>query len=477
MSPPNPTNSLNAGVSALESQKGTNVPGGSAVSAQSSLGDPSAQAHTLNRSTKVPDDSSVELEQQGGACAQPPALARNPRILDQFREVIARAGVVGEETNASILYLALTSRLLSKPVSIGLKGQSASGKSETVKQVLRFFPHEEVLEFTAMSQKSLIYSQQEYKHRTIVVYELTALREGVEDDMTSYLVRSLLSEGCIDYEVTVHAPGGFKTKRIRKEGPTNLIFTTTKTRVHAENETRVMSLNTDDSPAQTGRVLRAIADERDHPVDLSPWHELQEFVKSGEHRVTIPYAEHLAELIPPVAVRLRRDFNAFLSLIRANAILHQATRDRGPEGQIIATLDDYDEVRGLLADVLSEGVEATVAPDVRETVDAVGLRAESNGVTVRELSLDLKLDRSTASRRLKKAGEAGYVRNLENRRGVPGRWVLADPLPEHVQVLPDTVQLARSLEVPRPEADHTDGVCRCAPESEGENAERWESEI
>ncbi|MET0704472.1 MAG: hypothetical protein ABWY93_32900, partial [Mycobacterium sp.] len=102
--------------------------------------------------------------------------------------------------------------------------------------------------------RALVYSTEQYAHRTLVVYEVTALREGVEDDMTSYFVRSLLSEGRIDYEVTVRdKDGGFTTKKIVKEGPTNLIFTTTKTRVHAENETRILSLATDDSRAQTAR--------------------------------------------------------------------------------------------------------------------------------------------------------------------------------------------------------------------------------
>ena len=32
--------------------------------------------------------------------------------------------------------------------------------------------------------------------------------------------------------------------------------------------------------------------------------------------------------MPPVAVRLRRDFGAVLGLIRAHALLHQATRGR-----------------------------------------------------------------------------------------------------------------------------------------------------
>ena len=84
----------------------------------------------------------------------------------------------------------LTSRLLDKQVSAGVKGHSASGKSYTVETVTKFFPPEAFLEFTAMSERALVYSPEEYAHRTIVIYEVTALREGVEDDMTSYFIRS-----------------------------------------------------------------------------------------------------------------------------------------------------------------------------------------------------------------------------------------------------------------------------------------------
>ena len=37
---------------------------------------------------------------------------------------------------------------------------------------------------------------------------------------------------------------------------------------------------------------------------------------------------------------IRRDFMTLLNLIRAHAILHQATRERDDRGRVVATLDD-----------------------------------------------------------------------------------------------------------------------------------------
>ena len=54
------------------------------------------------------------------------------------RKAVHDLGLVGEEAMAKTVYLAITSRLLDKPVSVGIKGHSASGKSYTVKTVTDF---------------------------------------------------------------------------------------------------------------------------------------------------------------------------------------------------------------------------------------------------------------------------------------------------------------------------------------------------
>jgi hypothetical protein len=52
-------------------------------------------------------------------------------------------------------------------------------------------------------------------------------------------------------------------------------------------------------------------------------------------------------------------------------MLHQATRERDDRDRIVATLQDYAVVRELVADLVSEGIEATVLKSVREAVHAV----------------------------------------------------------------------------------------------------------
>jgi len=171
-------------------------------------------------------------------------------------------------------------------------------------------------------------------------------------------------------------------------------------------------------------------------INLDEWHDLQSWLENAEHRVVIPYAKQLAESIQPVAVRLRRDFRSILRLIQTHVILHQCNRDRDDEGRIIATEADYYTIRQLIADLISEGVGATVPDTVRETVDCVREISDHEGATVKVIAERLKLDRSATQRRIQSARERGYLTNLEEKRGRPARYTPGDPLPGEPELLP-----------------------------------------
>jgi hypothetical protein len=207
----------------------------------------------------------------------------------------------------------------------------------------------------------------------------------------------------------------------------------------------MLSLGVVDTPEQTKAVFRSLArnDNSSDAValDYERWHRLQRWLAAGQRNVIIPFAGQLADRVLALAVRQRRDFGAMLTLIRAHALLHRASRDLTEAGAIIATMEDYAVVRKLVDDLFSEGIEATVSATVRETVDAV-VALDKHEVSLGELAAKLRLDKSVTSRRLRQATEFGYLVNLETRRGRPARIVLGDPLPEMVKLLPDPSDLA-----------------------------------
>ena len=95
-------------------------------------------------------------------------------------------------------------------------------------------------------------------------------------------------------------------------------------------------------------------------------------IRRADPSVDAGTADALAQLVPPIAIRLRRDFKTVL-LIRAHALLHQASRLKDEQGRVVATLEDYAAVRELVADLVAEGGRSNPGPEIREVVEAAAL--------------------------------------------------------------------------------------------------------
>ena len=226
-------------------------------------------------------------------------LLELPDILSAVVETLRSSGFVGEERAIKLIYLAVTSRLFSRIVSVAVKGASSGGKSYLVERVLSLFPEDAAYVLSALSERALAYSKEPLSHRMLVLVEAA----GLAGKFATYLLRSLLSEGRIRYETVEKTKDGLRPKMIERAGPTGLIITTTAPRLHSENETRLISVTVSDTPEQTAAILKAQALRRQKESladrdDLARWHALQVLLASGPAKVTIPFADALAELIP-----------------------------------------------------------------------------------------------------------------------------------------------------------------------------------
>ncbi len=70
------------------------------------------------------------------------AFLRDPQLLDRILVDFAACGVVGEETNKLVGYLAAVSRKLTQPLAIVVQSTSAAGKTALMEAVLSFVPPE-----------------------------------------------------------------------------------------------------------------------------------------------------------------------------------------------------------------------------------------------------------------------------------------------------------------------------------------------
>jgi hypothetical protein len=362
-------------------------------------------------------------------------------VLGMLSEDIGKF-IAGEVPIIKMIYIAGTSRLFDKGMHAAVKGVSSGGKSEVRKRVVAYFPPEAVIEFTAMSERALLYFREDFKHKILSMGEARGPEEVKFQDLC---LRELMSENKLRYHVPVKIGNKIETVAIEKNGPVVFIVTTTRHALNPENETRMLSLEIDDSETQTRQVLVKVAEVEGYgrvPVeaDLKKWHDFQRWLEAGECRVHVWFAKTLGRLLGSTrSVRLRRDFGQLLRAVKAHALLHREHRERNDDGWIKATIEeDYAAVRKLMADLLATASEVKMSKVLKQTVAAVDeveqryqqdertARAREaaglKGVTVNEVADALKLDRSTAYRRLRVGEDAGRLVNVEERKARAARY-------------------------------------------------------
>jgi len=395
------------------------------------------------------DDAAPTTEEVDALWQKCADLALDPDLMMRIDQAFISLGVVGEQRNRKLLYLAATARLLDKPVSVFVTGPSSAGKTFLLLKVLDLLPDSAYVNYTSVSARYLAYSDDDLRHRIVMLFEADGLSEGIG----AYIMRSLISENrLVVGTVEKDEAGRMTTRKVAKEGPTALFSSTTEARkVDDELLTRLLRCVVTDSPEHSRDILRGIADahsgEPHDTIDLAPFHALQEWLSvAGEKRVSIPYARALAESVPVATVRIRRDFPQLLSLIKASAILHQRQRERIPDESIVASNRDYAIVRDLLADAFATAQQEGLTVDQREAVTAVAVlhenRSPDSGISLKEVADYLKRDKSATSRRLTNPLRAGYVQNLN--AGLKGRkaaYILDDPMPDAATALPDPTDL------------------------------------
>ncbi len=343
-------------------------------------------------------------------------LANEQDILSIFGDELHRSGTVGDLRNHKVLFLAFISRLFSNLLSVCLKGASASGKSQTVEEVMKFFPKSAYIKYSSMSARAIIHDKEDYAHRMLVIAEA----DGLNDPNLEYFVRTLLSEGFIDYRTTIKdaSTGEFDVKTIRKKGPVGCLMTTTRNTLHPENETRFLTLSADESAGQTKRVMNSIArtesGQRNYAINYTKFHALNRWLEGALHSVVVPYAGILAEFSDPSQGRMKRDFSQLMTCIKAHALLHQRNREV-VNGTIIATIEDYRVVHDLLAGDLATAHGVSISESVRNVVNAVN--EISGPISANALSRLCDMEYSTCHRSVKRGIQLGYLKNMNDRSG------------------------------------------------------------
>ena len=316
------------------------------------------------RQALEPERKELPIGEQERAAAL--ELLRDPRLLDRILSDLERCGMVGEETNKLVSYLAVTSRLLDAPLAILVQASSAAGKSALMEALLALVPEEQQVQYSAMTGQSLFYmGESDLKHKVLaIVEEEGALR-------AAYALKLLQSEGVLTIASTGKDPntGRLITHQYRVEGPVMIFLTTTAIDLDEELLNRCLVLTVDEDRAQTqaihqnqreAQTLEGLLAKHDRNELLTTHRNAQRLLKPM--LVVNPYARELTFL--DSQTRTRRDHMKYLTLIRSIALLYQYQRPRKTtvhRGQTLeyieVTKDDIATANRLAHEVLGRSLD------------------------------------------------------------------------------------------------------------------------
>ncbi len=311
-----------------------------------------------------PEKKQVEMSAEEKAAALD--LLRDPRLMDRILGDFERCGVVGEETNKKIGYLAAVSRLLDTPLAVMVQSASAAGKTALMEAVLALMPEEHRVQYSAMTGQSLFYmGQTDLKNKVLALVE----EEGAQ--RAAYALKLLQSEGALTIASTGKDPtsGRLVTHEYRVEGPVMIFLTTTAIDIDEELLNRCLVLTVDEDRAQTqaihrmqreAQTLAGLRRKTQRTAILKLHRNAQRLLKPIH--VVNPHADDLT--FPDSLTRTRRDHMKYLTLIRTVTLLFQYQRpiQRETEGEktleyIESTLEDIKLAEELIKPVLGRSLD------------------------------------------------------------------------------------------------------------------------
>jgi DNA primase len=324
-------------------------------------------------------------------------LLKDPKLLDRILADFDRCGVVGEEVNKLVGYLAAISRKLDEPLAVILQSTSAAGKSSLMEAILAFVPEEHRVKYSAMTGQSLYYlGDTDLQHKVLAIVE----EEGAV--RASYALKLLQSEG----ELTIASTGkDAQTGRMvaqeyHVKGPVMIMLTTTAIDIDEELMNRCIVLSVDESREQT-RAIHILQRQRETVEGMLLKLERDAVFKLHRNaqrllrplRVVNPFARQLTFLDD--RTRTRRDHMKYLGLIRTIAMLHQyqrPTKTVGNVAYIEVTREDIATANRIAGEVLGRSLD-DLPPQTRRLLSLIDQWVSKECKRLHQTRADLRFSR------------------------------------------------------------------------------------
>ena len=347
--------------------------------------------------------------------AEAVAHLERPDLLQQTIADLQDSGIIGEEENALILLLAMTTRKSADPISVICLARSGTGKSYLMEMVARCIPDEDKREHTQFTGNSFYYyKREEIRHKVFLIEDL----EGALGVL--FPIRELQSKKRISKTITRKGRDGrLETVTLVVEGPVSVIACTTKETIYEDNANRSILIYLNDSAAQDARIMQYQKNRRAGLVDTWKEAQLQEKLQQMQKalqpvKVINPYAPIID--LPDSFPKKRRALPILLNFIEAITFYHQYQRQQkadpdSGEVYIESTPEDVQHGYRYLQGVLLRRSDE-LSGAVRDFYENLRTVTENNGLLkfkVNDIRQHIKLTPRSIQQYVKELAEYGYL--------------------------------------------------------------------
>ena len=281
---------------------------------------------------------------------------KSSQLIKNTLNMLQSTGIQGEEKNSMILFISMTSRKTSDPLSVLCLAKSGMGKSYLMEKISECIPKEDTQEHTQFSGNSFYYyRREEIKGKVFLIEDL----DGAQSVM--FPIRELQTKKRISKTVTLKDKNGhLRTITLIVEGPVSVIACTTREKIYEDNANRALMIHLDGSKEQDERVMEYQKRLRAGIIDTQKEKEIQEKLCDMQRvleplKIINPYAPLI--FLPKETFKPRRTLILLLSFMDALAFYNQYQRKKNANkntGELYIEVHpkDVEDSFDLLEDVL-----------------------------------------------------------------------------------------------------------------------------
>lgn len=363
-------------------------------------------------------DQYSEKELTPKAMEKAVTFLKTPKLMKSIDSLLEQTGIIGEEENRKILFVAASGYKMPYPLHCMVQGTSGGGKSHLINSIAECMPQEDLLDMTRITSKSLYhYRDKELTNKLVVVQDFDGLDEEAQFAFREIQTNKKLSSSTAVKDMLGNTRGKIKTVHAHFAS----LVATTKAELYMDNMSRSVMLGIDESEEQTMRIIRKQNQKKAGLSNRDTEQEAKQLLRNcmrvlKPHQVVNPFADQL--MLPLEAKMLRRLNEQFQDFVCQITLLHQYQRKPDDKGRLLATKEDISTAVEIFFSAIILKVDELDA-STRQFFESIKayVKTKPKGTTHKFSALEIRQaanrEKSTANRYLKTLQELEYIQQVE----------------------------------------------------------------